>query len=319
MDRMTEDKHMKKNILIIGGSYFAGRVLVEILSRENDYSVYVLNRGNVPLNMDCVDEIVCDRHDINLKKSIPELTFDAVIDFCAYTPLDIIQLMLAFPEGSVKHFIFISTVSIYEDTHDLPVKEDAPKLTGIQKHLGQAADYGYNKWLAELKLAELCEKSNIPFTSLRPSIIYGKYNYAPRESYFFDLIDQGKPVILPENRLALFQFISVWDVANIIITCLGKELVFNQAFNLTGPELISYRRLVEILEIISGNMIPYQTMSTSEIDRQRIPLPFPLDSHLIYSGTHIQKILDFNYTPFEQGMKKTYEHYMKMTTSQALI
>ncbi len=301
---------MKKNILIIGGSYFTGRVLVETLAGKNDYAIYVLNRGNVPLNMDGIEEIVCDRHDINLKKSIPNLSFDAVIDFCAYTPLDIIQLMLAFSQGSVKHYIFISTVSIYEDTNDLPVNEDAPKLTETQKHLGQAADYGYNKWLAELKLAELCKKSNIPYTSLRPSIIYGKYNYAPRESYFFDLIHEGKPVVLPENKLALFQFVSVWDVANIVLNCLGNKLVFNQAFNLAGPELISYERLMEVLEIISDKKISVQTMSTTEIDRQRIPLPFPLDAHLIYSGARIQKTLNINYSPFVQGMKKTYEHYI---------
>jgi len=51
--------------------------------------------------------------------------------------------------------------------------------------------------------------------------------------------------------------------------------------------------------------------SIETIDRERIPLPFPLDNHLIYSGTLVQRVLGFEYTPFEEGMKKTYEHYVQ--------
>ncbi|MFA4910212.1 MAG: hypothetical protein WC649_04135 [Desulfobacteria bacterium] len=54
-----------KNILIIGGSYFVGRVFVEELVKEAGYSIYVVNRGNVPLNMEGVHEIVCDRNDVD--------------------------------------------------------------------------------------------------------------------------------------------------------------------------------------------------------------------------------------------------------------
>jgi hypothetical protein len=38
-----------KNILIIGGSYFTGRVFVEELWKDKEYSIYVLNRGTIPI------------------------------------------------------------------------------------------------------------------------------------------------------------------------------------------------------------------------------------------------------------------------------
>ena len=38
-----------KNVLIIGGSYFVGRVFVEELLKEQGYSIYVLNRGRIPI------------------------------------------------------------------------------------------------------------------------------------------------------------------------------------------------------------------------------------------------------------------------------
>lgn len=305
---------MPKNILIIGGSYFAGRVFVEKLAGAGGYSVHVLNRGNAPLNMEGVEEIVCDRHSPNLKSCIPDLEWDAVVDFCAYAPLDIVQTIVALPRGRVRQYILISTASIYEPSRDLPIKEDAPKLQAPQPELGPAADYGYNKWQAELKLMELAEHAGMTYTSLRPAIIYGKYNYAPRESYFFDLIRAGQTIILPDSDLALFQFVSVWDAADIILKSIGNEKTFNQAFNLAAEELISYRRLVEVLEEITGREIPTRTMDIPSINRERIPLPFPLDEHLIYSGAKIQRALDFEYTPFPEGLKMTYDFYIQNTT-----
>ncbi|MHB8204994.1 MAG: NAD-dependent epimerase/dehydratase family protein [Desulfomonilaceae bacterium] len=304
---------MKKNILVFGGSYFVGRIFVEDLIREGVYSVYVVNRGNRPIKIEGIHEIVCNRnHPEHLRASLPPLVWDAVVDFCAYSPVDIEQSMSALPQAALPHYIFISTASIYEPTLDFPIKEDAPKLRGLQTEMGNYADYGYNKWLTELKLAELCQAANIPHTSLRPTFIYGPYNYAPRESYFFDLIMQGRTVVLPDNGLALFQFVSVWDVAKIIRSCIGNEKVFNRAFNLAAEELICYRRLVEILQKVSEKRIRTRILSVDAINQLQIPLPFPLDDHLIYSGRLIQQVLGFHYIPFPEGLKLTYEHYLKM-------
>ena len=71
----------------------------------------------------------------------------------------------------------------------------------------------------------------------------------------------------------------------------------------------SYKRLLEVIEKVSGKKFEITTMSVDEINRRQIPLPFPLDGHLIYSGTSIQSVLDFEYTPFEDGMRKTYDYY----------
>ncbi len=253
---------------------------------------------------------MCDRQDSDrLKTLLPRTSWDAVVDFCAYTPQDVETVLSALPADSVKHYIYISTASIYEDTLDLPVKEDSPKLSGPQPELGPYADYGHNKWLGELKLMDLARASSIPYTVLRPAIIYGKYNYAPRESYFFDLMRQKKTIVLPDNDMALFQFVSVWDVASIIRRCVGNVKVFGAAFNLAADELICYRRLVEVFEKVSGSRIATRTLSIKTINHLRIPLPFPLDCHLIYSGKLIQEILNFHYTPFATGMQRTYDWF----------
>ncbi len=287
-----------KNILIIGGSYFVGRILVEEFLQHKDYNIFVYNRGNRPLNKKGVTELIGDRNDANcIKQAIPDMQWDALIDFCGYTPQQI-EIMLDALPGRLKHYIFISTTTVNQEVFDLPVTEDSAKLDRIQPELGQYADYGYNKWLSECKLKELCQQKNSAETSLRPAISYGEYNYAPRETYFFDLIEDDKTVILANNELPLYSFVYVVDVARIIIKAIGNTELFNQAFNISAPELISYKRMIEVFEKISGKKINTRKMSIENINRKGVPLPFPLDSHLIYSGTRIQNLLNFKYTSF---------------------
>ena len=299
-----------KNILILGGSYFAGRVFVEELLKESDYDIFVFNRGHVPLNMAGVTEIVGDRrNEAEIVKGMPLMDWHAVIDFCGEAEGDIAK-MLEFLPSKIDHYVYISTTSIYENTTNLPVSEDAPKLSGPQPELGPlAAGYAFNKWLCERKLQFECPRRGIAYTCLRPVIIYGPYNYAPRETYFFDLISNNEPVIVPDNDLPLFNFLYVVDLAKIIQECIGNRDVFNQAFNVCSEQLVSYQGLMDAFEKVCSKKISIRKLSVPEIEEMQIPLPFPLDSHLVYSGTKLQRLLAFEYTSIEDGMKSTYDYY----------
>lgn len=300
---------MPRRILVMGGSYFVGRVFVETLREKTDWEVFVLNRGNAPLHLDGVNEIVCDRHSPELLEAIPGLDFEAVVDFCAYEPGDVTELITALPRGRVRQYVLISTASVYQPTRRLPVTEESPKLDHPQPELGPAANYGFDKWRTEQNLAALCREAGLPTTVFRPTVIYGPYNYAPRESWFFDLIEKNETIFLPENDLALFQFVLVSDVAEALLASIGRESAYGAAFNLAAEDLVSYRRFADVLEEIVGRRLPVKTLPASEIDRRRLPLPFPLDSHLIYSGERAKSALHLMYTPFGEGMRQTYAWY----------
>ena len=146
---------------------------------------------------------------------------------------------------------------------------------------------------------------------MRPAIIYGRYNYAPRESYFFDLIENNRTIILPDTNLPLFSFLRVDDLASLILKCINNPRVSGEAFNVCGPELVSYQRLVEVCEIITGRRLRIEKRSPFEIDNRRIPLPFPLDHHLIYSCEKIREATGFTFTPFLEGMRETWQYYRR--------
>jgi 2'-hydroxyisoflavone reductase len=278
-------REMKK-ALILGGSYFVGRVFVEELLEAGTHEVYVLNRGNIPMRKDAVRELKCDRHDENgMNEVLPDVAWDAVVDFCAYAPADIeIALRaLAARGGVVRHYVYISTASVYAKTSELPVFEEAAKLDGPQPELGPFADYAFDKWRAEQALERECRAGKIPFTILRPAFIYGKYNYAPRENY----------------------------LARITVGVMGNERAVGRAFNAAAGDLVSYDRFLEVLEHVTGRKAVTARMSVEQINRENVPLPFPLDEHLVYSGKSVADVLGFRYTPFAEGMKETYRYYLR--------
>ena len=52
------------------------------------------------------------------------------------------------------------------------------------------------KYESEAYLAEI----GMPFTSIRPTYIYGPLNYNPLEEYFFERLDQDRTVIVPGEK-----------------------------------------------------------------------------------------------------------------------
>lgn len=300
---------MKKNILVIGGSYFIGRIFVTALAKKSEYSIHLMNRGRSPLRLPGVEEHVCDRKDIaGIKAKIPALDYHAVVDLCADFPNEIESMIENLP-GTIGQYIYISTCTVFEPSNDLPKFEDSPKRSSLPS--GPMEEYGCNKWRLELETHNVCGRHSIPYTIVRPAFVYGPFNYAPRESFFFDLILSGKRIPFPKDSMALFQFVYVKDIARILFACLGNEKVYNSTFNLAAEELISYAKLIEVFEQVSDRRITIESLSIDAINRNNIPLPFPLDQHEIYSGSLLSRTLDFKYTPFIKGMKETFEFYKK--------
>lgn len=310
---------MAKNILIVGGSYFAGRALVEQLVMQKDIHVFTFNRGHIPLNISGVTELHGDRtRPASIKENIPPMEWDALIDFCGYTPDDIKTVIGSVP-GNLQQYVFISSTSVYDHSELLPLQETTGTIDRPQPELGDYAEYGLNKIKAENLLERECDQRSISWTIFRPSIIYGRFNYAPREDYFFDLMEKDEPIIIPEKNLALFTFIFVEDLAKIIINSIGNKAVFNQVFNTVSPEYVSYQTYLETLEQITEKKIKTIQMSVADIIKKKIPLPFPIDQHQIYSGNKLYTALRFEFTPLCDGLKKTYKfHRVLMEKKRSL-
>jgi len=230
---------MKKNVLVIGGSYFVGRVFSINASRGETLALHVVNRGKYKLNLPGISEYQCDRHDTDkLFQILPDIKYDAVIDFCGYNPEDIRSIVNVLSD-KIRQYIFISTSSVYTSTGK---KKEGDPTIAVSNHTSEPIEeYLFNKMLLEFELKDACENEKIPYTIVRPCFIYGPYNYAPRESYVIKKIVKDIPVPEPEDAHAKFSMVYVLDVVRALEMFIGDKRAFNEIFNLAGAEEITYQ------------------------------------------------------------------------------
>lgn len=306
---------MKKKILVIGGSAFVGRIFsIQTSKREEEFELHVVNRGHYPLNLENVKEYKCDRHTPHtLARILPDIVFDALVDFCAYTPGEI-QSLLGVLGGRIKQYIFFSTASVYAPL-DHSIKRESDPVVQQAEGDSPVSDYIYNKLLLERELIEGCGAAGIPYTIFRPTFIYGPFNYAPRESYFIELIARKYTVPVPVDATAKFSFVYVFDVADAVLLTIGDSRAYDNVFNLAGPERITYERLLADFERFNGG--PFQTseVTVQQALDEHIPLPFPLTDDDLCSGEKFRDTFHFSYTPFAEGMEKTFKIFYSLFVS----
>lgn len=292
-------------ILVIGGSYFFGRVFVMLSAAEHD--VTVVNRGTYSMESLGAKQITGDRHDPHLWQGIKE-DFDVAVDFCAYEKGDIRLLFENFG-GHIKQYILISTVDVYERGQGGLKPENTPFEMRIFP--GEAGTYIAGKVALEQEVVEVCRSMGVQYTVLRPAVLYGPYNYAPRESAFIQLmVQQG---ILPHitDSSGKFQAVYVKDAADAAMRCLLNETAYGQAYNLCQDKILDYeifyRQLAEAADV-DFTEVP---LNCEQAQRKGVPLPFPLteEETLLCSNEKGKAELGLTYTDFSEGMAKTYRAF----------
>ncbi len=297
-----------KKILILGGSYFVGRVFTILAGRTGEFDMTVVNRGKYKFGRpELCREFFLDRHDKKALSELPAESYDAVIDFCAYEPGDISSVLECCPIKT-KQYIYISTASVYSVSAPLPVTEASP----LETRFGEDENslYVKKKLLLEDELRLSSEKAGCTYTVFRPAFIYGPFNYAPREPLYFQHIIKNAPIPHPSDSTARFSFIYVKDIARILMKAVGNEKAVNEVFNLAGPEEVTYERFMEIIEKANGAPVLKELKPSLEIMRSGFPLPFPLDHDELYDGSKAADAFDEGYTPFESSLIDAYNVYM---------
>lgn len=292
-------------ILVIGGSYFYGRVFVMLAAKEHD--VTVINRGTYSMEALGVKQVRGDRKEEAFWQEIRE-DYDVIVDFCAYEKGDVTKVLRNIP-GKIRQYILISTVDVYARGIEGLKNEDTPFET--RSFPGEAGSYIAGKVALEQEIAEECGTRGINYTVLRPAILYGSYNYAPRESAYIQIMVQNHVLPHITDATGVFQFVYVKDAAEAILKCLLNESTYRQAYNLCQDEILTYDHFFESLGKASDMEVKELPLTCEEAAARGIPLPFSVteaESEL-YSNEKSRKELGMNYTGFEEGMTRTYHAF----------
>jgi 2'-hydroxyisoflavone reductase len=235
-------------LLILGGTRFVGRELVEA-ALARGHAITLFNRGqhNPDLFPD-VEKLRGDRAG-NLS-ALRGRQWDAVIDTCGYVPR-IVKASAELLAKAVKHYTFISSISVYADPIEPHFTEAAPVRQLADPNIEEVNEQTYGG------LKVLCEQAveqALPDRTLiiRPGLIVGPHDPTDRFTYWPQRVAQGGEVLAPGDPDQPVQFIDVRDLAEWVVRLVEARRI--GIFHATGPAYtLSLRRFLDECQAAANN------------------------------------------------------------------
>ncbi len=235
-------------ILILGGTIFLGRYLVET-ALERGHKITLFNRGQHNSELFPTVEKLPGNRDGNLE-ALKNRRWDAAIDTSGYFPRlvgDSARLLA----GVVDHYTFISSISVYDGFSQVGMDETAPvgKLENekIEEITGET--YGPLKALCERTAEEVMPGRVL---TVRPGLIVGPHDPTDRFTYWPHRVAKGGPTLAPGRPERPIQFIDARDLAAWIIALVENRLT--GTFNANGPDYeLSMGRFLEEGRLATGS------------------------------------------------------------------
>lgn len=296
---------MADKVLVLGGSYFVGRKLVEYLT-EGGYEVTVLNRGTKPVLLEGVQQLCCDRNDgERMKRVLADKEFDYIIDVSWQDVSWVEKLCAALDFEAVKKLVFISSSAVYDvERLQIPFAE-----TDALRENKYWTFYGQGKIDAEAYYFEFLQEKKTELVILRPPYIYGEYNYAQRESLIFRQLLENKPVVIPKSNPKL-QFIYTEDLAAIIDALLKTSTGKESIFNVGNTEAVTSSEWVEACAKAAGKVPEIVEIDYAELGRNvRDFYPF-FDYDNVLEVSKISEIIKKE-TEFEEGLRMSFSWFLE--------
>src|SRR4051812_22330258 len=243
--RTIEKAPASLNILILGGTGFTGPEQVEYAIARG-HRVTLFNRGKTRPGMfkgKVAEELIGDLNSDT--SALKDRKFDVVLDNPTTLPFWV-KNAAQYLKGNVKHYMFISTTSVYADQSVIGINENSPTVPmpeGVdpyrpdQRNERQLANSSNPQYYGAFKArAEEEVKTQYPgiWTVIRPCLIVGPLDRTDRFTYWPSRIDKGGEVLAPDSPNDPCQFIDSRDLAEFMIR-MAEAREFG-TFNATGPD-----------------------------------------------------------------------------------
>ncbi len=278
------------NILIFGGNRFFGKSLLEKISKNNNYNIYVVNRGNLKTRSNTnITFIKSDRHDyLYLNKKLDRKSFDYIIDNSCYNLKDInFFYKHLYSKG---HYIFASTVMTYMDgAFKFRIKENQIdrniKTKFLQKqYKKKEIEYALNK----KKVENFIKRNFSNYTILRLHNVIGVNDFKDITYNLLNYKFDSKPK-LKKNYL---QICYDKDLVDIYMKMINKKIKGKNIFNVANEPIEFNKFYNKVNRIAKLGKIKLKKIKT-----------FPLPQNMLMNNKKISKKMNFNFTKYEKILK----------------
>ena len=303
-------------VLVIGGTLFIGRALVDDLVKGG-HEVAVLHRKPKHDFGRRVDNIQADRNDAQaVREALSTRRFDVVFDH-AYdwergTTAEQVEATVRACGDRLNRYIFMSSVAAYGD--GLNHKESDPLAPDYH-----TIPYVRHKATTERLLFRMQAQTGLPLVTFRPPFVYGPGNPFYREQFFWDRLRAGRPIIIPGDGHRLMQFVYVADLVQALLRAMVEPRAVGEAFNIGDPKPITQVEFAEKLARAAGLeatlvRVPRDTIQQAGGNAMDEPYYFGeyLDVPPITENIgKVTRLLKMKLTPFEAGLKDTWRWYTR--------
>lgn len=212
----------------------------------------LLNRGRHATAPAGATPIVADlRDEAATRAALGNRTWDAVVNFIAFTPEDIERDLRLF-RGRTGQYVFISSASAYQrPVRHYLITESTPLVNPYW-------DYSRQKIACEDRLMRAHREEGFPVTVVRPSLTYGDtqitlaINSWERSWTVVDRMRRGLPVAIPGDGTSLWTITHNTDFARGLTGLLGHRQAIGHAFHITSDEVLSWNQCYEAVAEAAG-------------------------------------------------------------------
>ncbi|WP_223589178.1 NAD-dependent epimerase/dehydratase family protein [Neobacillus bataviensis] len=287
-----------KSALILGGTQFVGKRLVQLLLDEG-IEVTIATRGKTPDSFgDQVSRLKISREDAgSLHKAFQGKKWDVVFDQTCYSSQEASDTLQAL-SGKIRKYIFTSSQAVYDfGTKHKEENFNPLEFNPLLKTRGEYIGYvGYQeaKRAAE---AVLFQNAEVPVTAVRFPIIIGKDDYTNRLKFHVDHVKEGKAMFI-ENPDLRYSFIDSEEAATFLFSMAKSD--FHGGINPGSSEDISLKELVTLIEDL--------TSTEAILQKDGDPSPYNLPGSWSVD-TSFARSLGHNFISLDQLLNRLIHYY----------
>jgi 2'-hydroxyisoflavone reductase len=309
-------------ILILGGTNFIGRNLVDSLILSDDFDITLFNRGKSNSDLyPTINKIQGDRDtsDINL---IFKEKWDFIIDLSCFFP-DSLSHIVSHLDKSVKRYIFISTCSVYDNDLDKSIlrNENSPTLNCNAYERTDTSVSTYGKRKAECE--RILIQSNLRYSIFRPALVYGQYDSTDRFYYWLYQIKKGNQLLIPNQGKDLFSVTYVKDLIQLISKSLNVDYD-SDIYNATTCPDLSISKLIDITSQLLDKHPDSYFADSNFLNENKVAqwtdLPLWLDcNYFSYNNAKILRDMKIEITDFKDSVSDTLNYYDKLDWKEPIF
>lgn len=239
-------------VLFIGGTGIISTACTQ-LAAELGIDLTLATRGRRGANLpDGVHTLTLDVDDTRgSAQALAGKTFDAVVDWIAFTPAHIERDLKLF-RSRTGQYVFISSASAYQKpSRNYLITESTPLANPYWQ-------YARDKIACENRLMEAYRGEDFPVTIVRPSLTYGEtqitlaVNSWEKSYTVVDRMRQGKKVIVPGDGSSVWVITHNSDFAKGLVGLLGLPQAIGNAFHITSDEVHTWDQFYRMVGAAAG-------------------------------------------------------------------